>query len=186
VSATESPSPRHEFTQSPAALYRPCPDKRGAANSFPLVKPRSHDGVPIDRPSDRGRLSGLFVSCKIVHSREEGGPGCSSLKIFGFLGDHDPDLEAERYFRDDPPTTLIILRQFAALLSKLIAARNAVYVGERETFEDTLRRLSYPSCLKLHCAHEFHSKCATSVTLAFGILNLYLAFVLTTRPVFVQ
>jgi type I restriction enzyme R subunit len=66
---------------------------------------------------------------------------------FGFLGDHDPDLVkigalAERYFRDDPPTALIKLRQFAELLSKLIAARNALYVGERETFEDTLRRLN--------------------------------------------
>jgi type I restriction enzyme, R subunit len=71
---------------------------------------------------------------------------------FVFLADHDPDLVkigalAERYFRDDPPTALIKLRQFAELLSKLIAARNAVYVGERETFEDTLRRLSYERIL---------------------------------------
>jgi hypothetical protein len=41
---------------------------------------------------------------------------------------------AERYFRDAPPTALIKLRQFAELLSELIAARNALYVGERETF----------------------------------------------------
>jgi type I restriction enzyme R subunit len=81
---------------------------------------------------------------------------------FGFLGDHDPDLVkigalAERYFRDDPPTALIKLRQFAELLSKLIAARNALYVGERETFEDTLRRLSYERILPREAADLFHA-----------------------------
>ncbi len=48
---------------------------------------------------------------------------------------------AERYFRDDPPTSLMKLRQFAELLSNLVAAYHAMYLGERETFEDTLRRL---------------------------------------------
>ena len=67
---------------------------------------------------------------------------------FGFLAEHDVGLMnlaalAERYFRDDPPTALMKLRQFAELLSKLIAARHALYLGDRETFEDTLRRLSY-------------------------------------------
>jgi type I restriction enzyme, R subunit len=81
---------------------------------------------------------------------------------FGFLGNHDPDLVkigalAERYFRDDPPTALIKLRQFAELLSKLIAARNALYVGERETFEDTLRRLSYERILPREAADLFHA-----------------------------
>jgi type I restriction enzyme R subunit len=66
---------------------------------------------------------------------------------FGFLKGHDPNLVtfgglAERYFREDPPTSLMKLRQFAELLSKLVAAYHAVYLGERETFEDTLRRLS--------------------------------------------
>jgi type I restriction enzyme R subunit len=51
---------------------------------------------------------------------------------FGFLGDHDPELVrlgalAERYFTDDPNTALIKIRQFAELLSKMIAARHAVY-----------------------------------------------------------
>jgi hypothetical protein len=65
---------------------------------------------------------------------------------FGFLAAHDSNLvtlggQAERYFRDDPPTCLIKLRQLAELLTKLMAAHHAVYRGERETFEETLRRL---------------------------------------------
>ena len=67
---------------------------------------------------------------------------------FGFLQGHDDRLatlgaQAERYFRDDPSTAIVKLRQFAELLAKLIAAHHALYLGERETFEDTLRRLSY-------------------------------------------
>ena len=59
----------------------------------------------------------------------------------GFLAAHDSNLvtlggQAERYFRDDPPTCLIKLRQLAELLTKLVAAHHAVYRGERETFEE--------------------------------------------------
>jgi hypothetical protein len=50
---------------------------------------------------------------------------------------------AERYFRDDPGAAIFKLRQFAKLLSRTIAAHHALYLGERETFEETLRRLSY-------------------------------------------
>jgi type I restriction enzyme R subunit len=62
---------------------------------------------------------------------------------FGFLGDHDPDLVkigalAERYFRDDPPTALIKLREFAELLSKP-------------------RRLSYERILPREAADLFHA-----------------------------
>ena len=64
---------------------------------------------------------------------------------FGFLAVHDSTLAmlgglAERYFREDPPTCLIKLRQFAELVAKLVAAHTATYAGERETFEETLRR----------------------------------------------
>jgi type I restriction enzyme R subunit len=38
---------------------------------------------------------------------------------------------------------LVKLRQFAALLAKLVSARRAAYRDERETFEETLRQLSY-------------------------------------------
>jgi len=67
---------------------------------------------------------------------------------FGFLSTHDGRLVtlgglAERYFRDDPSTAIVKLRQFAELMAKLIAAHHAVYRNERESFEETLRRLSY-------------------------------------------
>jgi type I restriction enzyme, R subunit len=67
---------------------------------------------------------------------------------FSFLSAHDPRLMqlgafAERYFRDDPGTATIKLRQFAELLSKTVAAHHALYLDERQTFEETLRRLSY-------------------------------------------
>jgi len=80
---------------------------------------------------------------------------------FGFLRVHDPNLVslgglAERYFRDDPPTCLIKLRQFAELFSKLIAAHHALYIGERESFEDTLRRLSFERILPREVADLFH------------------------------
>jgi type I restriction enzyme R subunit len=80
---------------------------------------------------------------------------------FGFLQGHDQRLatlgaQAERYFRDDPSTAIVKLRQFAELLAKLIAAHHALYLGERETFEDTLRRLSYERILPKEAADVFH------------------------------
>ena len=80
---------------------------------------------------------------------------------FHFLGVHDPSLAtlgglAERYFRDDPPTGLIKLRQLAEGLAKLVAAHHALYLGERETFEQTLRRLSYDRILPRAMVEVFH------------------------------
>jgi type I restriction enzyme R subunit len=81
---------------------------------------------------------------------------------FAFLSGHDPQLMplgalAERYFRDDPGTAIIKLRQFAELLSKLIAAHHALYLGDRETFEDTLRRLSFERIVPKEAADVFHA-----------------------------
>jgi type I restriction enzyme R subunit len=81
---------------------------------------------------------------------------------FAFLGVHDAQLAqlgalAERYFRDDPGTAVIKLRQFAELLSKTIAARHALYLGERENFEETLRRLSYERIIPKEAADVFHA-----------------------------
>lgn len=81
---------------------------------------------------------------------------------FWFLSDHDAKLvtlaaQAERYFRDDPVITLVKLRQFAELMSKLIAARHALYMGERETFEETLRRLSFERIVPREAADVFHA-----------------------------
>ena len=63
---------------------------------------------------------------------------------------------AERYFREDPPTCLIKLRQLAELVAKLVAARTATYAGDRETFEETLRRLSYERLVPREVSDLFH------------------------------
>ena len=81
---------------------------------------------------------------------------------FTFLKAQDAQLAqlgalAERYFRDDPGTAVFKLRQFAELLSKTIAAHHALYVGERETFEETLRRLSYERIIPKEAADVFHA-----------------------------
>jgi type I restriction enzyme, R subunit len=81
---------------------------------------------------------------------------------FGFLKAHDAQLAqlgalAERYFRDDPATAVFKLRQFAELLSKTIAAHHALYVGDREAFEETLRRLSYERIIPKEAADLFHA-----------------------------
>src|SRR5436190_9161999 len=81
---------------------------------------------------------------------------------FAFLTMHDPRLVqlgalAERYFRDDPGTAIFKLRQFAELLSKTVAARHALYLGERETFEDTLRRLGFERIIPKEASDVFHA-----------------------------
>ncbi len=81
---------------------------------------------------------------------------------FSFLGAHDPRLMqlgafAERYFKDDPGTAIIKLRQFAELLSKTVAAHHALYLDEGQTFEETLRRLSYERVITKEVADVFHA-----------------------------
>lgn len=63
---------------------------------------------------------------------------------------------AERYFPEDPSTALFKVRQFAELLAKLVAAHHRAYEGERETFEDILRRLSFERILPREVADVFH------------------------------
>lgn len=62
---------------------------------------------------------------------------------------------AERYFRDDPSTCLVKMRQFAELLARLIAARHSLYEGE-ETFERTLGRLRAERILPREVSDLFH------------------------------
>jgi type I restriction enzyme R subunit len=67
---------------------------------------------------------------------------------FAYLAKQDKRLVllgglAERYFRTDPATAIMKLRQFAELVAKLIAAHHALYRADGESFEETLRRLSY-------------------------------------------
>jgi type I restriction enzyme R subunit len=81
---------------------------------------------------------------------------------FAFLKGQDAQLAqlgalAERYFRGDPGTAVFKLRQFAELLSKTVAAHNALYLGEQETFEETLRRLSYERIIPKEAADVFHA-----------------------------
>lgn len=81
---------------------------------------------------------------------------------FGFLGAHDARLVAlgglaERYFRSDPSTAIVKLRQLAELMAKLIAAHHAAYRDERETFEETLRRLSFERIIPKEVADVFHA-----------------------------
>ncbi|ECI7719581.1 DUF4145 domain-containing protein, partial [Salmonella enterica subsp. enterica] len=80
---------------------------------------------------------------------------------FEFLSAHDMRLVklgrfAEAYFLDDPSTAIVKLRQFAELTSKVIAARHGAY-RERETFDDTLRRLSYDRIIPKEVADIFHA-----------------------------
>lgn len=91
-----------------------------------------------------------------------GGAMSGTASNFVFLAVHDARLMtlgglAERYFRDDPSTAIVKLRQFAELMAKLIAARNAAYRNERETFEETLRRLSYERIIPKEVADLFHA-----------------------------
>jgi type I restriction enzyme R subunit len=81
---------------------------------------------------------------------------------FQFLKLHDARLSAfgaaaERYLHDDPNTAIFKLRQFAELLCKTVAARHALYLGERETFEETLRRLSLERITPREVADVFHA-----------------------------
>jgi type I restriction enzyme, R subunit len=80
---------------------------------------------------------------------------------FGFLNKDHTRLAtlgvlAERYFRDDPCTSIFKVRQFAELLCKIVAARHASYLDDRETFEATLRRLSFENILPPDVARLFH------------------------------
>jgi type I restriction enzyme, R subunit len=80
---------------------------------------------------------------------------------FGFLSVHDAQQVklgalAERYFRDDPDTAIFKLQQFAELLSKTIAAHHAL-LNEGETFEKTLRRLSYDRIIPRETANILHT-----------------------------
>src|SRR5512138_1280684 len=65
---------------------------------------------------------------------------------FGFLEAHDEQLVrlgmlAERYFPEDPNTSLINLRQLAELLAQHVASNVGEYVSTDESQYDLLRRL---------------------------------------------
>lgn len=85
----------------------------------------------------------------------------STSENFEFLKARDPQLVrlgalAERYFRDDPNTALIKLRQFAELLAQLVAAKTGQFTNPEEPQSDLLRRLKFERVLPLEVADLFH------------------------------
>lgn len=80
---------------------------------------------------------------------------------FGFLRAHDPQLVrlgalAERYFREDPNTCLIKLRQFGELLAMMTAARFGIYGEDDERQVDFLRRLRDDASVAREILQLFH------------------------------
>ncbi|MGL4611064.1 MAG: type I restriction-modification system endonuclease, partial [Trueperaceae bacterium] len=76
------------------------------------------------------------------------------------LQDHDEQLLrlgmlAERYFADDPNTSLLKLRQLTELLAQLIATQVGLYVSVEETQYELLRRLQDQGILPREVARLF-------------------------------
>jgi type I restriction enzyme, R subunit len=70
-----------------------------------------------------------------------------STANFDFLARDDAQLVrlgalAERYFREDPNTCLIKLRQFGEVLAQLVAAKAGLYRSPDEPQADLLRRVN--------------------------------------------
>jgi type I restriction enzyme R subunit len=80
---------------------------------------------------------------------------------FEFLGKHDVQLVrlgalAERYFKDDPNTCLIKLRQFGEVLAQLTAAKAGLYSSPEEPQSDLLRRLKFERVVPREVDELFH------------------------------
>ena len=71
---------------------------------------------------------------------------------FDFLKVHEPalvmlGLQAEQYFKADPNTCLIKLRQFGELLAQLTAAKTALFTSPEEPQSELLRRLKFAGAI---------------------------------------
>ena len=80
---------------------------------------------------------------------------------FGFLSVYDRQLVrlgalAERYFREDPSTSLIKLRQFSEVLAQLVAAKSGLFRDAQEAQSDLLRRLKLEGVLPREVGDLFH------------------------------
>lgn len=80
---------------------------------------------------------------------------------FAFLNSHDSQLVrlgtmAERYFKEDPVTCLMKLRQFGELLAQLVAAKVGLYADAEEPQIRLLNRLSYNNLLPGEVERLFH------------------------------
>ncbi len=81
---------------------------------------------------------------------------------FRFLAVHDRLLDqlgalAERYFRDDPSTCLVKLRQFAEVLAQRTAASAGLYASDQDSQLDLLRRLRDHGLLPREVGDMFHN-----------------------------
>lgn len=81
---------------------------------------------------------------------------------FAFLAPHDVQLVrlgalAERYFAEDPVTSLIKLRQFGEALAQLVAAHTGLYADAGETQFQLLQRLEEADMLADPTASLFHT-----------------------------
>src|SRR5262245_44815174 len=79
---------------------------------------------------------------------------------FAHLQEHDEQLLrlgmlAERYFPDDPNTSLLKLRQLAELLAQLVATKVGLYQTPEESQYDLLRRLQDHGILPREIAQLF-------------------------------
>jgi type I restriction enzyme, R subunit len=84
----------------------------------------------------------------------------ASQTNFGHLEAHDVQLVrlgmlAERYFADDPNTSLLKLRQLAELLAQLVATKVGLYTSHDEAQYDLLRRLQDQGILPREIAQLF-------------------------------
>src|SRR5690349_13382975 len=80
---------------------------------------------------------------------------------FDFLAKHDVQLVrlgalAERYFKEDPNTCLIKLRQFGEHLAQLTAAKSGLFSSPEEQQTELLRRLKFERILPEQPADLFH------------------------------
>ena len=80
---------------------------------------------------------------------------------FDFLNTYDAQLVrlgvlAERYFKEDPNTCLIKLRQFAELLAQQLAARMGLFTSSDEVFADLLQRLKAERAMPREAGDLFH------------------------------
>jgi type I restriction enzyme R subunit len=83
---------------------------------------------------------------------------------FSFLAVHDAQLVrlgalAERYFKEDPATCLIKLRQYGETLAQLVAAKAGLFRDTQEPQTDLLRRLKFERVIPEEVGELFHHLC---------------------------
>ena len=63
---------------------------------------------------------------------------------------------AERYFKEDPATCLIKLRQYGETLAQLVAAKAGLFRDTQEPQADLLRRLKFDRVITAQVGEFFH------------------------------